>query len=100
MSAPTHPTQDPDPHALDPIPPAPPASLLRAVPTKLVPARPHGSYITTVGGYGSAGLVLHIAATVLTLGAWLPVFITYLIGWRRRVVTFQIADGALIRVDS
>ena len=62
------PNPGPDPHALDPIPPAPPASLLRTVPATLVPARPHGSYITTVGGYCTAGLVLHIAAAVLTLG--------------------------------
>jgi hypothetical protein len=62
--------------------------------------RPHGSLTAVIGGYGAAGLILHIVATFLTLGMWLPVLVTYLIGWRKRTVTLHVADGVVVRVES
>ena len=53
-----------------------------------------------IGGYGGVGLTLHIVATVLTLGMWLPVLATYLVGWRERTVTLHISDGVVARVES
>jgi uncharacterized membrane protein len=62
--------------------------------------RPHGSFTAVIGGYGGVGLTLHIVATVLTLGMWLPVLATYLVGWRERTVTLHISDGVVARVES
>jgi uncharacterized membrane protein len=62
--------------------------------------RPHGSFTAVIGGYGGVGLTLHSVATVLTLGMWLPVLATYLVGWRERTVTLHISDGVVARVES
>ena len=62
--------------------------------------RPHGSFTAVIGGYGGVGLALHIVATVLTLGMWVPVLVTYLIGWRKRTVMLHVSDGVVIRVES
>jgi uncharacterized membrane protein len=63
-----------------------------------VPERLNGNFVVEVGGYETAGLILHVAATVVTLGAWLPVFVTYLIGWRKRIITVHIMNGVVMRV--
>jgi hypothetical protein len=86
------------PGQLQPVPPAgqgPPS----AWPSGQMD-RPHGSFTAVVGGYGGVGLTLHIVATVLTLGMWVPVLATYLIGWRKRTVTLHVSDGVVVRVES
>jgi uncharacterized membrane protein len=53
-----------------------------------------------IGGYGGVGLTLHILVTVATLGMWLPVLATYLIGWRKWTVTLHVSDGMVVGVES
>jgi hypothetical protein len=56
----------------------------------------NGNFTISVGGYHGAGLLLHILATVLTFGLWLPIFITYLIGWRTRIISVHVLNGVVV----
>jgi hypothetical protein len=56
----------------------------------------NGNFTISVGGYHSAGLLLHILATVLTLGLWAPIFVMYLIGWRSRMVSVHVLNGVVV----
>lgn len=55
-----------------------------------------GNFPVTVGGYGPAGLIIHIGLTLVTVGVWLPVLVTYLVGWRKRIIIVNISDGIVV----
>lgn len=59
----------------------------------------NGNFPVNVGGYGPAGLIIHIGLTVVSLGAWAPVLITYLVGWRKRTLIVNIANGVVVGVQ-
>jgi hypothetical protein len=59
----------------------------------------NGNFPVSVGGYGSAGLIIHTGLTILSVGLWLPVLITYLVGWRKRTVVVNVANGVVVGVS-